>query len=641
MALTKRGKLEVSADTSRAVSGVGKYARSLDKAKAATEAANSATEKLGSGFGGLVDQLGRVGLAFVGAQGIIRSVAAVARGFDELAGRSFKLQAVMGNLPIGIGRARDATMGLVEDYELAVAASKAVRLGAVESEEQFAKLAEAATKLGLSIGEDASKAVSDLTTGLARASMPILDNLGIILKVGDAHEIYAERIGKTVSELTAQEKQQAFVTVGLERAEEAASKVQLQVDETTKSWKQFKTDMQNLADEVLPNLLESLSLVVEALKGTKQLFDDFFRSPEVQAALAMQTTTTRGAPRTFGQIHEDDAMAAQDAALAEMAAATNARLEASGVFRGRRGGRRRGRRRDPIEELLSGGGAALPDFALPRSFGADLVGSLDESGDIGSAAFEEAANERFEALVEASRDANAKLIDLEEARAKREKELHKERMARIDEERAKREKLFQDISDTSMLAANTARLAAEVGAQSDERRLKAFAAAAGVEAAIHAALEAARSIAAFASYRYGAGVQHAAAAVAFTTASIQAFRTAGGGGGGGGGAGGVAPRGARTGGGPVLGQGFQPSGGAQGNRADAAFPRSPGIPSQGDQEGIAGGAGALPGGGGGGRVVVVNFQKDSIKSLGRVDEDEIAMKASTAIRRVEASIGRR
>lgn len=96
------------------------------------------------------------------------------------------------------------------------ASNKAMLFGLVENRDQMAELTKIAITLGAAMGQDAKKSLDDLTTALGRQSPLILDNLGITLKLEDAYRIYANSLGKTAEQLTAEEKQQAFVNAALE-----------------------------------------------------------------------------------------------------------------------------------------------------------------------------------------------------------------------------------------------------------------------------------------------------------------------------------------------------------------------------------------------------------------------------------------
>lgn len=118
---------------------------------------------------------------------------------------------------------RGATQGLVGDTDILQSATRALNLGL--SPEQFEQVTAAATKLSISMGQDVAQGVDDAATALARQSQQMLDNLGVTLRVSEAQELYAEKLGKPVKELTELERRQAFVVIGAEKLAEAAAKV--------------------------------------------------------------------------------------------------------------------------------------------------------------------------------------------------------------------------------------------------------------------------------------------------------------------------------------------------------------------------------------------------------------------------------
>jgi hypothetical protein len=181
-------------------------------------------------------------------------------------------------LKISITSAREATMGMVADYELTVAANKAVSMGVVKTDKEFAALSKTAAKLGLTMGQSAGKSVDDLTTALARQSPMILDNLGITMKVEEANAEYARRIGKVADALTDAEKKQAFMTIGLERATEAADKANVSLDTHAAKLLRAQSSWQNFKDEMA---LAGTSLAVgswEAYEGTLVAITEQFQT---------------------------------------------------------------------------------------------------------------------------------------------------------------------------------------------------------------------------------------------------------------------------------------------------------------------------------------------------------------------------
>ena len=68
--------------------------------------------------------------------------------------------------------AKEATKGLLTEHDIRLNANKALSLGVVENEQDFANLAEAAIILGQKLAWTPGQAVEDLTTGIGRQSVP-------------------------------------------------------------------------------------------------------------------------------------------------------------------------------------------------------------------------------------------------------------------------------------------------------------------------------------------------------------------------------------------------------------------------------------------------------------------------------------
>jgi hypothetical protein len=149
------------------------------------------------------------------------------------------LQASFKNLTSGIGQdsqkmlstLQESTRGMVSNIDLMQSANKAILLGLPVTTREMGDLAKAATVLGKAMGQDATKSLDDLITALGRSSPLILDNLGLTVKVGEANEAYAAKLGKTVEQLTDAEKKTAFYEAAMEKAREKVA----QLGEQTKT----------------------------------------------------------------------------------------------------------------------------------------------------------------------------------------------------------------------------------------------------------------------------------------------------------------------------------------------------------------------------------------------------------------------
>lgn len=109
---------------------------------------------------------------------------------------------------------RAATNRTVTDLGLMQQANTAMMLGLPV--ERFDEMLSIARGAAISTGQSMEFMLQSMVTGLGRQSAQIIDNLGITLSAEKANEDYAASIGKTVAQLTEQERKQAFVNAALD-----------------------------------------------------------------------------------------------------------------------------------------------------------------------------------------------------------------------------------------------------------------------------------------------------------------------------------------------------------------------------------------------------------------------------------------
>jgi hypothetical protein len=181
---------------------------------------------------------GAFSLANIAGQAVGFVTAEVGK-FIEAGGKLPAIQQSFSKLTAGIGQnsqemlasLRTGTRGMVSELDLMQSSNKAILLGLPVTAKSMGELSSAATALGKAMGQDATKSLDDLITALGRSSPLILDNLGLTVKVGEANEAYAAKLGKTVEQLTDAEKKMAFY----EAAMEAARKKTAELGEQTKT----------------------------------------------------------------------------------------------------------------------------------------------------------------------------------------------------------------------------------------------------------------------------------------------------------------------------------------------------------------------------------------------------------------------
>lgn len=280
MATVKEMIISIEARTRSAEQRLANLKQSTDKLASSTGRLRLRWTELNQG----IELIGR---GFRAAEGAFRStfealdraqvVEGVTKGFENL-----QKQAGL-TADESLNKLRSATQGLVSDFDLMQQANQAAQLGLDPT--NLDVMAEAATKLGAAVGRTAQEAFTDLITGVGRASPLILDNLGITIKAAEAQEIYAASIGKTVSQLTEEEKARAFQEAALIKITQKAAELDDVQLNAGQSATRLRAAYRNLIDEFLEaintneDLARAFSIVAEAISGIdiRQLVTDFGR----------------------------------------------------------------------------------------------------------------------------------------------------------------------------------------------------------------------------------------------------------------------------------------------------------------------------------------------------------------------------
>jgi hypothetical protein len=166
------------------------------------------------------------------------------------------LSASIGTTALSLKRdLRTALRGTVSDFEIMKTANNAIILGVAQTGDQLAELANIARVLGRAVGRDAVDAFNDLATGIGRQSRLILDNLGIIINVGQAWQDYALRVGKSIDQLGAFERRLAFQEAVINQGRELMETLGDQADTLADQYGRLFASVQNAFDAIITGLV--------------------------------------------------------------------------------------------------------------------------------------------------------------------------------------------------------------------------------------------------------------------------------------------------------------------------------------------------------------------------------------------------
>jgi hypothetical protein len=291
---TDRRTLVIDADISRALAGLrqvddsaNRVGSSMGRAEASAARAGDtqrrATASATAESAKLNEQVDKVAAGFGKAGAAVALMVGSIMAADAAMQKVFTDRAVMTNLAFSIDGARESTMGLVSDMELARQAMSAKRLGLADTEGEFADLTEAAAKLGITSGLTAQEGISAIVEGLGRGSTEMLDNVGVTIRAAEAQAIYAKSLGISVNALTETQKLMAVKVVGMERVIEAAKGVTLSVNEQEQAWTNARQEWDELVRKTLPELAKKSTGLWQTLDEGGELAQDIM--PLVAVAL--------------------------------------------------------------------------------------------------------------------------------------------------------------------------------------------------------------------------------------------------------------------------------------------------------------------------------------------------------------------
>ena len=221
--------------------------------------ANAAIKSTDSAFTKLGTKIRASKVAIVATLAALAGAFKLVKDSAEQAGQATAFQSGLAAQGIAadefIAKLQKVSDSQIANADLVLATNRAIALG-IKADDLPALLetaAQASVKLGISV----TQAFNDITTGVGRASPLILDNLGIVVDSARVYGDYAESIGKTVEELTKQERTQALTT----------SVIKGGLD-TTKSFTEAQDSMTvaiNKSAAAMSNLKQSAGTVVGGL----------------------------------------------------------------------------------------------------------------------------------------------------------------------------------------------------------------------------------------------------------------------------------------------------------------------------------------------------------------------------------------
>lgn len=280
MSKEKELVIKIRAEADNAITEIARLRKgvaSLEKeaAKGGTKQYGKVFERIAKGSNSLTASLKGVvaGMAALGISMKAVDFSKLAADAEQAADAFEKVVSDMGkNADEEFAKIKEASKGLISDADMSQSATTALSLGVPLK--SLAQLMEVARVKAREMGTDVKSAFADLATGIGRGSPMILDNLGLTIKLGEANQKMAASLGKTVEQLTKQEKIQALTNAVIEAG---ASSVKRYADASLSSKEKMQAmnaSLDNLKVKIGNALLPVLNKAVKAMTEWANNIDD-------------------------------------------------------------------------------------------------------------------------------------------------------------------------------------------------------------------------------------------------------------------------------------------------------------------------------------------------------------------------------
>ncbi|MBU1743221.1 MAG: hypothetical protein KKC37_16930, partial [Proteobacteria bacterium] len=266
--IVTEGLNKFMADMKGAESAVSGAATGMSKAGGIAEKAGAAFQTVGKVAFGAIVAGGALAVGAIG--GVAASIIDLTLKAAPLEGIGASFDVMAAKFGVSLDTMRTASGGAVSDFELMRMANVALTGAGEDFGKEFGEklpdLLEFARASARATGQDVGFLFNSLVTGIKRGSPLLIDNTGLVLKEGEANEAMAKSLGKTVEELTAEEKQIALLNATVDAGNAMVEQYGSAQDSAAMQIASFKTSIQNAKDEIGIAFLPVLQMVMEPLK---------------------------------------------------------------------------------------------------------------------------------------------------------------------------------------------------------------------------------------------------------------------------------------------------------------------------------------------------------------------------------------
>lgn len=282
-----------------------RYNTSIGQADDATTRAGNAARRqqgvwsqLGGEMRGALVGLGVIGVSrfAVDFQRLGQSVGVASQNFDALS------QSVLGMDGSGVmQRLRDATGGIVTDFDLMAGANRLLAMNLTNSTDQLTEMTSGAIRLGMAFGKDAKSAVEEFSLLMANQSYLRLDTFGI------SAAAVRDRMAELKREFPAITKEAAFFQATLDEMDNSLSRLGDSATAAETPFTKLEVRIANFKNQAAENfaigvnsIIGGMEAIVDVAGRANTSIADVMLNPGDAARRAAIGDTTRGIWEQFG-----------------------------------------------------------------------------------------------------------------------------------------------------------------------------------------------------------------------------------------------------------------------------------------------------------------------------------------------------
>lgn len=173
---------------------------------------------------------------------------------------------------------REASRGTIATSKLIIIANQALLSGGKEAAEALPQLYMIAEGAARAAGKTTLEVLQALNRGIAKGSPKLIDDAEVYIKLGHATEEFAKSAGKTVEQLTAQERQMATLLAVLDKGSEFTERLGSSAAAATDPFRRMNTTLESMrvgAATLLEPVFARLAKGIEGVALAAKFFTAF------------------------------------------------------------------------------------------------------------------------------------------------------------------------------------------------------------------------------------------------------------------------------------------------------------------------------------------------------------------------------